>query len=420
MTDPKEISINSFSYELPADRIASHPLPSRDDSKLLIYDQGIIAEDIYQHIDKYIPPGSLLVFNNSRVIAARILFSKPTGGVIEIFCLEPHEIYKSVENAMSQKDSVYWQCLIGGASKWSRGDRLIKQIEQEGNTIHLHARYAEQRSDCFIIEFTWSPSTLSFAEVLSLAGLVPLPPYIKRDPVEEDKIRYQTIYARQDGSVAAPTAGLHFTPAVFDKLENKGIKKLFLTLHVGAGTFKPVSTPTIGDHEMHGETISISQATLSAIMDGLDNKVVAVGTTSLRTIETLYWLGVKSLRYKSIYLNQLFLSQWEAYELEDKLIPPKDALQALYDKMSAEKVVEFITRTSLMILPGYRFRIVHGLVTNFHQPKSTLLLLVAAFIGEDLPTGQAGWKKVYAYALENDFRFLSYGDGSLLWLADGG
>lgn len=292
---PKFLSIKDFTYSLPESRIANYPLAQRDVSKLLIYKDGNIREDIYQNLADHIPPGSLLIFNNTRVVEARLLFQKTTGGIIEIFCLEPHEQYPDISTAMLQTGHVWWQCLVGGASKWKRGQVLEKKIKSGNKDITLNAAYIGKRNESFIIGLSWSPPQLSFAEILHYAGAIPLPPYIKRAVEAKDAERYQTIYANLDGSVAAPTAGLHFTEHVFTQLEKKNIQKEFLTLHVGAGTFKPVKTETIESHEMHAEYIDVSKHTISNILQQLPKTIVAVGTTSLRTIESLYWLGVKEL-----------------------------------------------------------------------------------------------------------------------------
>lgn len=408
MTDPRTISIQDYFYSLPEDRIAKYPLPERDSSKLLIYKDDVIVEDSYRNIHSHIPENSLLIFNNTKVVEARLLFQKATGGIIEIFCLEPHEQYPDITTAMLQRERVLWHCLVGGASKWKPGHVLEKKIAQSGNEIILRAKYAEKKTGSFIIELSWTPETYSFAEILHCTGAVPLPPYIKRNAEESDKERYQTVYAVQDGSVAAPTAGLHFTEAVFKQLEEKNIRTDFVTLHVGAGTFKPVKSETMREHEMHAEWIDVSKSTIETILNNLDNNIIAVGTTSLRTIESLYWLGVKSRESLIVSQESMQLSQWEAYDLAEKNISAKDAFISLIIWMDKNKMKRLVTKTKILIAPGYDFKIAKGLVTNFHQPQSTLLLLVAAFI-------RNGWRKIYDHALQNKFRFLSYGDGSLLW-----
>jgi S-adenosylmethionine:tRNA ribosyltransferase-isomerase len=409
MTDPRKISINDYTYSLPEERIAKYPLAERDASKLLIYKEGEITKDIYKNIYQHIPENSLLVFNNTKVVAARLLFQKLTGGVIEIFCLEPHEQYADITTAMLQKGKVMWLCLVGGISKWKNGKVLEKKISLNNKEIILQATYLEKRAETFVIQLSWTAAELSFAEVLQYAGATPLPPYIKRAPEESDLERYQTIYAKLDGSVAAPTAGLHFTDSVFQQLKIKNIQTDFVTLHVGAGTFKPVKAASMQEHDMHSELIDVSKAFIENIIQNLDNNIVAVGTTSLRTIESLYWLGRRSeLRSGNWNGVPFSVSQWEPYEQYEETIAVKDALQALLDWINKNKLERLVTKTQILIAPGYQFKIVKGLITNFHQPQSTLLLLVAALIGND-------WRKVYDYALQNDFRFLSYGDGSLLW-----
>ncbi len=406
MTDPRNILISDYTYSLPEERIAKYPLAERDASKLLIHKEGEITEDIYRNIVHHIPENSLLVFNNTKVVEARLLFQKPTGGVIEIFCLEPHDQYADITTAMLQKGKVWWQCLVGGLSKWKKGQLLQKRISYGEKEIILQAGYIEKRADSFIIELSWSPAALSFAEVLHHAGAIPLPPYIKRSAEDSDRERYQTVYAHFDGSVAAPTAGLHFTETIFNQVKEKNIETDFLTLHVGAGTFKPVKYETLQEHEMHAEWMDVSKTTIENILNNLDKKIIAVGTTSLRTMESLYWLGVKKSGVRSQESGELL--QWEPYDMAKKNVPAKDALQALMDWMDKNKLERLVTKTQILIAPGYQFKIVKGLITNFHQPQSTLLLLVAALIGSN-------WRKVYDYALQKDFRFLSYGDGCLLW-----
>jgi len=387
--DPRKIQIADYTYDLPADRIATHPLPDRDASRLLIYDNGNISEDVYRNIAEHLPEHSLIVFNDTRVIEARILFQKATGAFIEVFCLEPDERYKDVTTAMMQEGKVYWKCMIGGASKWKHGMQLHKEI----NNIMLSATITERRPDSFVVEFTWTPAHLSFAALLHEAGLIPLPPYIKRNTEPADAERYQTVYANESGSVAAPTAGLHFTERILDQLPDKA----YVTLHVGAGTFKPVKTETIGEHSMHAEFIQVHADTIKQLLQF--KNITAVGTTSLRTIESLYWMGVKA----TLHSNDLDIHQWDAYELPQD-IPVEAALNALLARVHTT----LIGKTQLLIVPGYKLRIATSLVTNFHQPQSTLLLLVAAVAGER-------WREIYNYALQNGFRFLSYGDGCLIF-----
>lgn len=407
-THPKDLRISDFSYPLPEERIARYPLPERDQSKLLVYRDGAISESRYNRLDEQLPKDSLLLFNNTKVVEARLLFSKSTGSSIELFCLEPADEYPDITTAMLQKGSVLWKCLVGGAKKWKE-EALVKTIDTAQGTLTLRAKKEEKRNDYFLVELSWDNSELSFAEMLHLAGSIPLPPYLNRPPEASDQQRYQTIYARHDGSVAAPTAGLHFTPALLQKLADRSIHTGFVTLHVGAGTFKPVKAETMEQHDMHAEFIDVPAATIRQIIAQLENRqpIVAVGTTSLRTIESLYWLGLAVHLQPGLQPEALYLGQWTPYE-QQQHCSPVQALESLLVWMERFSMERLITKTQIIIAPGYRFTIAHALITNFHQPQSTLLLLVAALIGED-------WKKIYHYALEHDFRFLSYGDGCLLW-----
>jgi S-adenosylmethionine:tRNA ribosyltransferase-isomerase len=404
---PKHLFTGEFNYNLPQEKIALHPLEERDSSKLLIYKNGRIESNIYKNIDQLLPENTLLVFNNTKVVEARLIFHKSTGALIEIFCLEPADQYKDITTAMLQKRKVYWKCLIGGASKWKHGTKLQKIIKADDNEVVLEAGIVDRLTDCFIIELSWQQD-ICFAEILHIAGLIPLPPYLHRDTEEEDKERYQTIYAKQDGSVAAPTAGLHFTEAIFNKLTAKNIEKEFVTLHVGAGTFKPIKSDKLDEHEMHAEFIEVSSEAIEHLIEFLDKPIVAVGTTSLRTIESLYWMGIKVLINTQLPPHELNLTQWEPYNSIMKKVEARQALQALQNWMNKNKLTRIFTKTQILIAPGYKLKIAKGLITNFHQPKSTLLLLIAAIVGNN-------WKTIYEYALNNDFRFLSYGDGSLLW-----
>jgi len=327
--DPRNLSIKDFSYDLPEDRIAKYPLPRRDASKLLIYKNGTIEENLYKNLDHYLPPDSLVIFNDTKVMEARILFQKSTGGAIEIFCLEPHEQYPDVTTGMKQTGRVLWQCMIGGASKWKHGQVLEKKITSGNKETILFARYVEKKTDSFVIEFDWSDDQVSFAEILHHAGAIPLPPYMKREAERSDLERYQAIYASHEGSVAAPTAGLHFTDEILQKLKAKKIKTEFLTLHVGAGTFKPVKSKTMNEHEMHAEFIRVSIKTLENILHNLHSPIIPVGTTSLRTIESIYWLGVK---LKSGQDN-LTITQWEPYELKKNELSAEEALFSVVDFM---------------------------------------------------------------------------------------
>ncbi len=409
---PKDLSIADFAYNLPPEKIARYPLAHRDSSKLLVYKSGRITTSTYKSIDEFLPEATLLIFNNTKVIEARLLFQKPSGGVIEIFCLEPTDQYADITTAMLQTTKVSWKCLVGGASKWKHGMKLQKEISENGETFALQAAIIGRLSDCFIIELSWQPADLSFTEILHKAGFIPLPPYLHRDVEENDKTRYQTIYAKYEGSVAAPTAGLHFTNAVFEKLAIKNIQTEFITLHVGAGTFKPVKAQTMDAHEMHAEFIDVSAEGIEKMVYHLDKTIVAVGTTSLRTIESLYWMGQKVLNNPQATTEDISVHQWEPYELKQLPVTAKDALSALLDWMKKNQLKRILTKTQMLIAPGYELKVAKGIITNFHQPQSTLLLLVAALVGLE-------WKNIYQYALDNDFRFLSYGDGCLLWSENG-
>lgn len=407
-TNPRSLQIADYTYHLPAEKIAAHPLAERDASRLLVYKDEKISGTTYRNIVTHLPAGALMVFNNTRVIEARLLFQKSTGGVIEIFCLEPHEQYADITTAMLQQGHVLWKCMIGGASKWKPGMELVKEIQHHNEKITLTAAIKERRPDSFIIEFNWTPAHLSFAALLHEAGNIPLPPYIKRDAKPEDAERYQTVYAAANGSVAAPTAGLHFTEHIFQQLSQKNITPAYVTLHVGAGTFKPVKSATVGEHDMHSEFMQVSTETITLLLNHLDKTIVAVGTTSLRTMESLYWLGVKIINEPGLPASAIELTQWEAYELAAENISAQQALQALLHWMKNQQATVITAKTQLLIAPGYTLKIANALVTNFHQPQSTLLLLVAAVAGEN-------WRSLYDHALENNFRFLSYGDGCLIF-----
>ncbi len=408
MESPRNISIKDYTYELPAERIALHPLPERDASKLLLYREGKISEDVFKNIAGFIPEGSLVVFNNTKVINARIRFRRHTGGVVEIFCLEPAGDLREYQQVMSQQGTSVWKCFAGNAAKWKDEESLMLAIPSHDGSdeIQVKAEKLSRHADHYIIRFSWTPPQLHFAEILDKAGDVPLPPYIKRQTIDEDKGRYQTVYAEQEGSVAAPTAGLHFTPQILANLSAKSVQPVYVTLHVGAGTFKPVKAETMEGHDMHAEWMDVDANSIRSLMQD-DRGIVAVGTTSLRTIESLYWMGVKAAL--SPGLTELSLAQWDVYEspLVDARFTRKEALQALLNWMQAHGRENIFAQTQLLISPGYRFRVAQALVTNFHQPESTLLLLVAAAVGKQ-------WRDIYAYAMSHGFRFLSYGDGSYL------
>lgn len=400
--EPRDILMKDYTYNLPNERIAEFPLEQRDHSKLLVYRDGGITDDRFYNLPQHLDPTTTIIFNDTRVIEARLLFQKPTGGIIEIFCLEPWQ--QSIEEAMQQKGSAEWQCLIGGASKWKPGQVLEMQHEN----LILQAHYVEKLADSFRIRFTWQPADRGFAEMLHDFGVIPLPPYIKRKAENLDKERYQTVFSKREGSVAAPTAALHFTNEVLAQLQTQGVTTGYVTLHVGAGTFKPVKSDSIADHEMHGEPFVVKGSVIETLIKS--QTVVAVGTTSMRTLESLYWLGIK-LRQQPSAAQEL--GQWEVYELEAQAegVNYQQSLQYLLQWLEQQQQEEVHCRTSIIIVPGYRFRLVKGLVTNFHQPQSTLLLLIAALVGDN-------WKKIYQHALNNQYRFLSYGDSSLLWRKD--
>ena len=407
---PGSVSIELYDYHLPDECIAQFPAANREDAKLLVYEAGNLHQTSYRKIGTQLPKGALLVFNNSRVVEARLLFQKETGGVIEIFALEPHEEYADITTAMNQTGQILYKCLVGGASKWKHGMVLQKTVQHNGETVAVEARLAEKRPDCFVVEISWYPEDLPFAQVLHLAGNIPIPPYLHRQAEAIDSERYQTVYASADGSVAAPTAGLHFTPQLLQSLLQNGFREAFTTLHVGAGTFMPVKSPTMEGHEMHAEFLEVDEKLLGQLLS--ESRVIPVGTTAMRTLESIYWMGVKAALNPGIQLAELEMKQWEVYEdFQDHVIDRNKAILSLLEWMKRNNKKQIMVKTRILIAPGYRFGICNGLITNFHQPKSTLMLLVSALIGED-------WKKVYDYALGNEFRFLSYGDGSLLLPGD--
>ncbi|MEO8567613.1 MAG: S-adenosylmethionine:tRNA ribosyltransferase-isomerase, partial [Ginsengibacter sp.] len=376
---PKNISISNFDYQLPEQKIANYPLEKRDDSKLLVFRNGEISEDRYKNIADHLAANSLLVFNDTKVIKARILFQKPSGAVIEIFCLEPYGDVKDYAVVLQKKEKIQWKCMVGGASKWKQ-KFLEKDITIDGTKIKLTAALTEKLADAYVVELTWSPGEYSFAEIMENAGDIPLPPYIKRKAEESDITRYQTIYSKYEGSVAAPTAGLHFTPHIFYSLKEKNINTAFTTLHVGAGTFKPVKSQTMENHEMHAEWMEVSTEFIERLLNNLTNEIICVGTTSVRTVESLYWMGVKSMLYPDREVDDLAIKQWEVYEddLLNKTCNREKALTSLLHFLQKKKIKKLLIQTQIIIAPGYQFKLTKGLITNFHQPKSTLLLLVAA------------------------------------------
>ncbi len=401
------LPIDKFDYPLPEERIAKYPLPERDHSKLLVYNDGIITEDRFFNIGEYILQQALLVYNNTRVIPARMVFHKPTGAQIEIFCLEPQQP-RDYQLALSATDTCIWKCMVGNLKKWKEGILTCTFRLPDSNTpCHLHAERLSTQGNTHMIRFAWDAMGLSFAEVLEQLGEIPIPPYLNRPSEESDKTTYQTVYSHIKGSVAAPTAGLHFTNELLNRLHQQGIETTELTLHVGAGTFQPVKTDDANLHVMHTEIIAVPLTTLRLLREHLDH-IVAVGTTSMRTLESLYWLGLHVMHQHTITTENMHVSQFEPYEQADADLPDTNqVLTALIDVLEQLGQDTLHAETQIMIRPGYRFRLVKQLITNFHQPRSTLLLLVSAFVGDD-------WKAIYDYALRHDFRFLSYGDSSLL------
>lgn len=402
MYNPPEIKISNFDYPLEEENIAKYPLSERDKAKLLsLTSDKKIEEKYFYDLPEMLDSNTFLILNDTKVVHARLLFQKESGSVIEIFCLEP--MNKDIQLAYAQKGSCEWKCLIGNNKKWKQETISSSFVDKE-NQLTLTAKRLYQENETWIVEFSWDNEDLSFAEVLQYMGHVPLPPYLKRKDEESDKEDYQTVYAHQEGSVAAPTAGLHFSENTFKQLADKGVKTCFVTLHVGAGTFKPVSTETIDRHVMHTEQIVLKKENIEELLANLDKRVMCVGTTSVRTIESLYWHGVKVLKNGNRY-SEIDVKQWDPYQ-EECRISARESLQAILESMEQENINVLIGQTQLMIAPGYEYRIVDAMITNFHQPKSTLLLLVSAMIGED-------WKRVYQFALENNYRFLSFGDACM-------
>lgn len=403
VTKTQQISIEDYNYSLPDERIAKFPLPKRDESKLLLYRDGKVSESVFKHITDYLPEGSLMVFNNTRVIQARLLFQRATGAQIEVFCLDPAAPH-DYELIFQQTEACNWICLIGNAKKWKE-PVLSREITVADQTVRLSAEKVQSYGETHLVRFSWDGG-FSFAEVLDAAGELPIPPYLHRKTEESDLKTYQTVYSKIKGSVAAPTAGLHFTPEVLADLDAKGFGREELTLHVGAGTFKPVKSETIEGHEMHTEYISVRHSTIERVMQNF-GKIIAVGTTSVRTLESLYYIGVTLATHPDTTSEELVVRQWMPYEDANNRLTPTEALQNILDYLDKHQLNTLITATQIIIAPGYEFKIVKGIVTNFHQPKSTLLLLISAFVKGD-------WKNIYDYALGHDFRFLSYGDSSLL------
>lgn len=404
--NPKHIRISEYNYPLPDERIAKFPLLVRDQSKLLIYRHGEVSEDVFTSLPEYLPAGSLMIFNNTKVIQARLHFRKETGALIEVFCLEPIQPNDYVLN-FQQTEHAAWLCMIGNLKKWKEGV-LKREMVVKGKPLTLTAERGACHGTSHWVDFRWNNPEITFADILEVFGELPIPPYLNRETQESDKETYQTVYSKIKGSVAAPTAGLHFTPRVLDALRKKGVELEELTLHVGAGTFKPVKSEEIEGHEMHTEYISVSRNTLEKLI-AHEGKAVAVGTTSVRTLESLYHIGVTLLNSPDATEEELHVKQWQPYELTPEMasVSPVDALQAIVAYLNRHNMETLHTSTQIIIAPGYEYKIVKAIVTNFHQPQSTLLLLVSAFLRGD-------WRKIYDYALAHDFRFLSYGDSSLL------
>ena len=404
--NPKHIHIRDFQYDLPDERIAKFPLPQRDHSKLLLYRQGEVSEDHFYNLPRHIPAGSLMIFNNTKVIQARLHFRKETGALIEVFCLEPIEPNDYALNFQQTHHSA-WLCMIGNLKKWKEGP-LHREMTVKGLPVTLTATRSECRGTSHWVDFTWDNAEVTFADILEVFGELPIPPYLNRETQESDLVTYQTVYSKIKGSVAAPTAGLHFTPRVLNDLKQQGVDLEELTLHVGAGTFKPVKSEEIEGHEMHTEYISVSRDTIAKLL-AHNARAIAVGTTSVRTLESLYHIGLTVMEHPDASEEELHVRQWQPYELsaEKTSIPATEALQALLDYLNRHQLEALHTSTQIIIAPGYDYKIVKAMVTNFHQPQSTLLLLVSAFVHGD-------WRKIYDYALAHDFRFLSYGDSSLL------
>ena len=396
LSELKSLRIEDYDYPLPDDRIARYPLPERDHSKLLCLKGDTISEHHFYDLPTLLPAGAMLVFNDTRVIHARLLFRKETGAVVEVFCLEAHGM--DVTEAFAQRERCTWTCFIGNNKKWKEGP-LTLNFQLSSFNYQLTATRREAVGNAWVVDFSWDGG-LTFAEVIEAAGVIPLPPYLGRDAEASDAERYQTVYAHHDGSVAAPTAGLHFTPPLLERMRSEGFHTEYVTLHVGAGTFKPVSTETIGEHEMHTEHVVVERALIEKLRRH-EQPLVAVGTTSVRTLESLYWYGVRLQQEPEAAMQ---VDQWDPYTLAP--LERTEALDNVLRRLDRQHSDTLVGETRLMIAPGYRYRVVDGLVTNFHQPKSTLLLLVSALIGDR-------WRECYRYALDHGFRFLSYGDSCL-------
>lgn len=400
----QNISIEDYNYPLPDERIAKYPLSERDASKLLVLKGNRLQPSHFKNIGDFLPNDSLLIFNETKVVRARLQFTKESGANIEIFCLEPISGNGDYQLAFSSESPSLWKCLVGNSRRW-KSDVLSLDLKVKDKDATLYAERTEKNDNYSVIKFSWEPAQLSFAEVLEAAGEIPLPPYLHREAEESDRERYQTVFAKHEGSVAAPTAGLHFTNDLIDKLKSSGISFEEVTLHVGAGTFRPVSSETIGEHEMHSETIVIRKSCIENLVKNCDKTIIPVGTTSMRTIESLYWIGLMLIE-EGMEERRLHLEQWFPYKERATLPSAEESLSAITEYMTRHDMSELHASTALMIAPSCKINVAKALITNFHQPKSTLLLLVSALIGEK-------WKEAYQYALDHDFRFLSYGDSCL-------
>lgn len=396
------ISVETFDYNLPDECIAKYPLEQRDKSKLLFWNNGKISDHTFQQLPSLLPENSLLVFNNTRVIRARLHFTKKTGARIEIFILDPHQPSDYALN-FQQTRECSWKCIVGNLKKWKSGE-LTHVVSIGNETVAIKASQLENNGDTVLVKFEWGNPRFTFAELLDAAGSIPIPPYLNRESETIDQTRYQTVYSKIKGSVAAPTAGLHFTDEVLNTLSKRNISTAELTLHVGAGTFQPVKSETIARHEMHTEHFSVNRALVEKLMSH-NGKVIAVGTTSVRTLESIYWLGCKLKEAPKSIADEMFVEQWEPYQ-NNSDIEKTEALGAIISYMDMNHADHIEAATQIIIVPGYQFKIVEGLITNFHQPKSTLLLLISAYVGND-------WQLIYAHALTNEYRFLSYGDSNL-------
>ncbi len=403
MEETKHIKINDYNYPLPEERIAKFPLPVRDQSKLLVYRKGEISETVFTSLPNYLESGSLMIFNNTKVIQARLHFRKETGALIEIFCLEPIQPNDYALN-FQQTQHAAWLCMIGNLKKWKEGS-LQKELTVKGKPLTLTAIRGACHGTSHWVDFTWNNDEVTFADILEVFGELPIPPYLNRETQESDKETYQTVYSKIKGSVAAPTAGLHFTQRVLGSLAEKGVDLEEVTLHVGAGTFKPVKSEEIEGHEMHTEYISINRRTIEKLL-AHQGEAIAVGTTSVRTLESLYYIGTTISQHPDASQEELHVKQWQPYETSSSL-STIEALQQILNYMERHQLETLHTSTQIIIAPGYEYKIVKKMITNFHQPQSTLLLLVSAFV-------KGNWKSIYDYALSHDFRFLSYGDSSLL------